>query len=47
MKTQLLREFQYGRLEARLKSTVGAGLWPAVWMLGANVEPSAGRLPGR
>jgi beta-glucanase (GH16 family) len=37
MKTQLLREFQYGRLEARLKSTVGVGLWPAVWMLGANV----------
>ena len=38
LKTQVLREFQYGRLEVRLKSTVGAGLWPAVWLLGANVD---------
>lgn len=38
MKTQAMREFQYGRLEARLRSTVGAGLWPAVWILGANVD---------
>jgi beta-glucanase (GH16 family) len=38
MKTQGLREFQYGRLEVRLRSTVGAGLWPAVWMLGADVD---------
>jgi beta-glucanase (GH16 family) len=38
MKTQATREFQYGRLEARLRSTVGAGLWPAVWILGANVD---------
>ena len=38
MKTQGLREFQYGRLEVRLRSTVGAGLWPAVWILGANVD---------
>jgi len=33
-----MRESQYGRLEARLRTTVGAGLWPAVWILGANVE---------
>jgi len=38
MKTQAMREFQYGRLEVRLRSTVGAGLWPAVWILGANVD---------
>jgi beta-glucanase (GH16 family) len=38
MKTQGLKEFQYGRLEVRLRSTVGAGLWPAVWMLGADVD---------
>ena len=38
MKTQATREFQYGRLEARLRSTVGAGLWPAIWILGANVD---------
>jgi beta-glucanase (GH16 family) len=38
LKTQAMREFQYGRLEVRLRSTVGAGLWPAVWILGANVD---------
>jgi len=38
MKTQAMREFLYGRLEVRLRSTVGAGLWPAVWILGANVD---------
>jgi beta-glucanase (GH16 family) len=38
MKTQAMREFQYGRLEVRLRSTVGAGLWPAVWILGSNVD---------
>lgn len=34
LKTQGLQEFQYGRIEARLKVPVGAGLWPAFWMLG-------------
>jgi beta-glucanase (GH16 family) len=38
LKTQPTKEFQYGRLEARLRSSVGAGLWPAVWMLGTNVD---------
>ena len=46
LKTQATREFLYGRLEARLRSTVGAGLWPALWILGANVDgvgwPAAG-----
>lgn len=32
--TQRLREFQYGRIEARMKVPPGAGLWPAFWMLG-------------
>lgn len=36
LKTQGLKTFQYGRIEARLKVPAGAGLWPAVWMLGAN-----------
>ena len=30
-------EFQYGRVEARIKVPVGAGLWPAFWMLGADI----------
>ena len=34
--TRGLKEFQYGRIEARMKLPVGAGLWPAFWMLGAD-----------
>ena len=37
MKTQGLAQFQYGRIEARMKLPVGAGLWPAFWMLGTNI----------
>ena len=40
LKTQGLREFQYGRIEARIKTPSGAGLWPAFWMLGANFTGS-------
>jgi len=29
---------QYGRFEARLKTPYGPGIWPAFWMLGANIE---------
>ena len=28
--------FKYGRVDARAKLPVGAGTWPAIWMLGAN-----------
>lgn len=38
LKTQGLREFRYGRFEARMKVPEGAGLWPAFWMLGAEFE---------
>ena len=31
----------YGRFEARLKIPYGQGIWPAFWMLGANID-SAG-----
>jgi beta-glucanase (GH16 family) len=37
LKTQGLQTFQYGRIEARLKVPAGAGMWPAFWMLGANI----------
>lgn len=31
-------EFQYGKVECRMKMPVGQGIWPAFWMLGANIE---------
>ena len=39
--TQGLQEFQYGRIEARIKVPKGAGTWPAFWMLGAGFEHHA------
>ncbi len=38
IKTQGLFEQKYGRFEARLKTPYGPGLWPAFWMLGANIS---------
>jgi beta-glucanase (GH16 family) len=29
---------RYGRFEARLKLPFGQGIWPAFWMLGANID---------
>ena len=31
-------EFKYGRVEARAKLPTGAGTWPAIWMLGADIN---------
>ena len=49
MLTQGLREWQYGRFEARIKVPAGAGLWPAFWMLGSSfihrAEDEAHRWP--
>ena len=28
----------YGRFEARIKTPTGPGIWPAFWMLGANID---------
>src|SRR5690349_6411052 len=28
----------YGRVEARIRIPYGQGLWPAVWLLGANID---------
>jgi len=45
LKTVGLKEFQYGRMEACIKLPVGAGLWPAFWMLGtAGHWPAGGEI---
>src|ERR1041384_6063595 len=34
---------KYGRIEARIRMSSGQGLWPAFWMLGANIgQPGVG-----
>ncbi len=42
IKTLGLKDFQYGRLETCMALPVGAGLWPAFWMLGTNRAWPAG-----
>ena len=41
MKSIDLQEFQYGRIDIRAVLPKGQGIWPAIWMLGANY-PSVG-----
>jgi len=38
IKTKVKFEQAYGRFEARLKLPYGQGIWPAFWMLGANID---------
>lgn len=46
--TKGLKNFQYGRIEARMKLPVGAGLWPSFLMVGADSDavgwPASGSL---
>jgi beta-glucanase (GH16 family) len=37
IKTSRKVQFQYGRIEARIKVAPGEGTWPAFWMLGADL----------
>ncbi|HEY6915045.1 MAG TPA: glycoside hydrolase family 16 protein, partial [Paludibacter sp.] len=30
--------FKYGKIEARIKTSTGKGLWPAFWLLGQNIN---------
>jgi beta-glucanase (GH16 family) len=38
IKTEGIFDQAYGRFEARIKTPYGPGLWPAVWMLGNDIE---------
>lgn len=38
MKSQGLQTFQYGRIDFRAKMPEGQGIWPALWMLGENIN---------
>ncbi len=37
-------EFTHGTASARIKLTVGAGLWPAFWLLGTGPWPATGEV---
>ena len=38
LNTQDKHTWTYGRVEARIKLPVGAGFWPAFWLLGNNIS---------
>jgi len=38
MITKGKQEFTYGKMEIRAKLPSGRGIWPAIWMLGANIS---------
>lgn len=48
LKTQGLHAWTYGRIEARMKLPYGNGIWPAFWMLGADIQqnpwPASGEI---
>ena len=37
--------FTYGKIAARIKLPYGQGIWPAFWMLGANIDENGGDTP--
>jgi beta-glucanase (GH16 family) len=38
IKTQRKKNFQYGRIDIRARMPEGQGVWPALWMLGENIN---------
>ena len=37
--------WKYGKIAARIKLPHGKGIWPAFWMLGANIDENGGDTP--
>ena len=37
--------WKYGKIAARIKLPYGQGIWPAFWMLGANINENGGDTP--
>jgi beta-glucanase (GH16 family) len=37
--------WKYGKIAARMKLPEGEGIWPAFWMLGANIDENGGDTP--
>ncbi len=37
--------WKYGKIAARIKLPTGEGIWPAFWMLGANIDENGGDTP--
>ena len=38
IKTEGIQKFTYGRIDIRAKLPVAHGMWPALWMLGSNIN---------
>jgi beta-glucanase (GH16 family) len=39
------QSWKYGKIMARIKLPQGNGIWPAFWMLGANIDENGGDTP--
>lgn len=39
------QSWKYGKISARMKLPQGTGIWPAFWMLGANIDEVGGDTP--
>lgn len=45
LNTAAKQTWKYGKIAARIKLPRGEGIWPAFWMLGANISENGGDTP--